>query len=134
MSSHLERLVFLRRWADGEVPSAGRGQWRYPCAEKVLVSFASARKSTQRFVHGTLEDVSERGALLVTLSPLAGATDIVLDLSSIGRGVVPARVVWSQGNRTGIERVTGSRDEDQSWGELLHRAARAAQPELRVAS
>lgn len=134
LSSHVDRLTFLRRWAHGDVGTSGREHLRFPCSEKVLVSFAGARRATQRFVHGTLEDVSERGALLVTLSPVTGASDLVLDLSSIGRGVVSARVVWSHGTRIGLARVLGSRDEDASWAALVSKASRSIEPETRVAS
>jgi hypothetical protein len=134
LSSHADRLTFLRRWAQGEVASAAREHWRYPCAERVLVSFVGARRATQRLVHGTIEDVSAGGALLVTMSPVVGGTEVLIDLSSISRGAVPARIVWTHGNRCGIERVPGTRADDLAWAELLLRATRAAEPELRVAS
>lgn len=134
MSSHLDRLAFLRRWSIGEVPHAGREYWRYPCTEKVLISFAGARRSTQRLVHGTVEDVSAKGALLVAMSPVVGATELLLDFHSGPKVPVPARIVWTQHNRCGLERISGGRDEDSAWSDLLERAARAVEPELRVAS
>jgi len=135
LSSHVDRLAFLRRWSTGEVSASSREYWRYPCSEKVLVSFVGAKRSTQRLVHGTVEDVSARGALLVTPSPVVGATEVLLDFHSGPKVPVPARVVWAQGNRCGLERSgRGRRDEDLAWSELHERVARAAEPELRVAS
>ncbi|MFO0563437.1 MAG: PilZ domain-containing protein [Polyangiales bacterium] len=134
LSSHVDRLAFLRRWSTGEVSASSREYWRYPCSEKVLISFAGAKRSTQRLVHGTVEDVSAKGALLVTPSPVVGATDVLLDFHSGPKVPVPARVVWAQGNRCGLELRGGGRDEDLAWSELLERVARATEPELRVAS
>lgn len=132
LSSHRDRLAFLRRWSKGEVRAGSRTHCRYPCAERVLLSFTGSNRSTQRLVHGTVEDVSASGALLVTPSPVVGADDVFLAFHSAPKVRARARVVWAQGHRCGLERSRGSRDEDRAWSELLERIARAMEPELRI--
>lgn len=133
LSPHMERLNFLLRWAKGDVASAQRGHPRFPCAERVLVSFAGThRRSTQRLVHGTLEDVSERGALLVTPSPLVGASEIMIDMHDVTRTPIQARVVWSSGNRSGLSIGSSAPDGDRGWSTLVERVARSVDPEVRI--
>jgi hypothetical protein len=136
LSQHMDRLLFLRRWTHGEVLSVPREHWRFPCREPVLVSFNSAgRKATQRFVHGTLEDVSERGALLVTPSPLPTGGELYVDIPSVPGAPFSARVAWSAGTRAGLERVASSATETAAaWMQFVERAARAVEPEARIES
>lgn len=133
LSTHIERLNFLLRWARGDVPSAHRGHPRFPCTERVLVSFAgTARRSTQRLVHGTLEDVSERGALLVTPSPLVGASELLIDMHDAGRTPFHARVVWTAGNRSGLVIGPTPHEGERGWSTLVERVARSVDPEVRI--
>lgn len=127
LSQHLERLHFLRRWAGGDASAPSREYSRFPCAHRVLISFAGAKKTTQRLVHGTIEDVSQTGALLVTPSPLVGATELLIDMPEVMKAPVAARVVWSAGTRAGLAVVP-----DANWTAFVTRVARALDPEVRI--
>jgi hypothetical protein len=132
LTPHGDRLSFLLRWAKGDVPTVPRESPRFPCTERVLVSLVgSSRRATQRLVYGTLEDVSARGALLVTPSPLVGASDILVDVDS-GRAAVQARVVWSSGNRSGLAIGALAVDGERAWSTVVERVARSLDPEVRV--
>jgi hypothetical protein len=65
-----------------------------------------------------------------------GGGELLLDVTSLRRAPFAVRVVWTAGNRVGLERLQGTSEQDASWSELIERAARAveAEAEVKIAS
>ncbi len=129
MSHHLDRFHFLKRCEARESIMDLRSHVRFPSCEKVIVLLGPVKRSTSRFVHGTLSDLSVEGSLLTTASPIdLHESELSVELSTAPGLPVRGLIAWRMGGRTGIKLAGNSPDTLAAWRKLIDRVGHSATP------
>lgn len=124
LPSHRARLEFLARWATHDHLASGRAEPRYPAEESVIVS--PIARGSRTLIHATLRDASRHGALVITPAMPPPGSLVTLDVLVEAEHVtVPARVVWSAGERSGIAINANQPHEMRAWDRLVEQARAA---------
>jgi hypothetical protein len=129
LSKHLDRLHYLKRCEDLDADADKRMRARLPCAEKVIVSMGNKKRTTTRLVHGTLEDLSPDGALLVTAVPLSALeAEMTIEFAQTPGVAIRCAVVWRNAGKTGLKRQGSSSDEVSQWMSTVSRVTQLMAP------
>jgi hypothetical protein len=122
-----ERLSYLLSAAIERPRERRRESGRYLCSLPAILGLTEARRTTLRFIHGTLQDVSEGGALLVCAIGLREGQVLPFGVVSRERIECQARVCWTHGDRAGLQLVAPSPSVSDRWRKLVDSLASSGQ-------